>query len=138
MINLEACPCSGRTLSKLIQPGILAVLAGGPMHGYRIVERLAELRITGGRRPDVAGVYRALRAMKGRGLVTARWDVSDPGPAKHLYRMTQAGRACLGRWVDTLRGYREAVDELLGVVESASREREPHTRPRSARRGSRS
>jgi len=121
MLNLDRCPCSGRTLSKLIQPGILTVLATGPLHGYRIVERLASLRILGGKKPDTAGVYRALGTMEKRGLVVARWDVSEPGPARHCYAMTGMGHACLERWVETLRDYGKAVAELLKAVRSASR-----------------
>ena len=121
MIDLDRCPCSGKTLSKLIQPGVLTVLASGPLHGYRIVEKLSGLRILGGRKPDTAGVYRALKTMEKRKLVKARWDTSASGPARHLYAMTRSGRACLDRWVSTLTDYRRAVGELLRVVRSASR-----------------
>ena len=34
------CPCSGETLDKFIQPAVLATLAGGPMHGYGLAERI--------------------------------------------------------------------------------------------------
>ena len=41
--NLKACPCVGGTLDKLVQPAILAVLAEGPIHGYRLAERLGAM-----------------------------------------------------------------------------------------------
>lgn len=120
MPDLEKCPCSGTTLSKLIQPGILTVLTEGPVHGYRIVERLSHLRIVGGSGPDTTGVYRALRAMEERDLVVSSWDLSESGPAKHLYELTDLGRVCLGRWVSTLRDYQESVGQLLAAVTAAS------------------
>jgi DNA-binding PadR family transcriptional regulator len=120
MVNLDQCPCAGGTLSKLIQPGILTVLAERPLHGYRLVRQLARFQTLGGSKPDATGVYRALKAMQKRGLVTSKWDLSEPGPAKHLYRLTRLGKICLTRWVRTLRDYREALGELLGLVERAS------------------
>jgi len=120
MADLEKCPCAGGTLNKLIQPGILTVLAERPLHGYRIVQHLARLQTLGGAKPDATGVYRALKAMQKRGLVTSKWDLSEPGPAKHLYRLTRLGKTCLSRWVRTLRDYREALGELLRIVQKAS------------------
>jgi PadR family transcriptional regulator PadR len=120
MVDLDRCPCAGGTLNKLIQPGILTVLAESPLHGYRIVQRLARFQTLGGSKPDATGVYRALKAMQKRGLVTSKWDLSEPGPAKHLYKLTRPGKACLGRWVWTLGEYRKAVGELLRLVQKAS------------------
>ena len=64
--DMDDCPCSGGTLAKLIQPAIMTVLAGGVLHGYRIVQRIAKMPIVGGSRPDPTGVYRALRIMEQR------------------------------------------------------------------------
>jgi DNA-binding PadR family transcriptional regulator len=120
MLDFDQCPCSGGTLSKLIQPGILTVLAERPLHGYRIVQHLARYEALGGSKPDVTGVYRALKIMQKRGLVTSRWDISGVGPAKHLYRLTRPGKECLARWTRTLREYHKAVGKLLRLARKAS------------------
>ena len=109
----DECPCSGATLARLIQPAIMMLLAGGALHGYRIVQRLAKTPLLGGSRPDPTGVYRMLRLMENRGLVVSSWDFSASGPAKRLYRLTPEGRRCLGRWVKTLTGYHRAIGRLL-------------------------
>ena len=118
--DLEHCPCMGVTLDKLVQPAILTVLAREDLHGYRIAERLADMPPLEGHKPDVSGVYRALRAMEDRGLVVACWDVSDRGPAKRVYQLTAAGRECLSHWIDTLERHREAIGELLVMARRAS------------------
>ena len=46
IVKLLECPCTGRNLDKLIQPAVLALLAGESMHGYRLVQRL-------GREPSI-------------------------------------------------------------------------------------
>ncbi len=119
MPDFERCPCAGGTLDKLVRPAILSVLAAGPLHGYRLVEKLGSLGVSRGVQPDPTGVYRALRSMQRMRLVAARWDVSGPGPAKHVFRLTPAGKACLRTWVETLTTYRYAIDELLVTARHA-------------------
>jgi DNA-binding PadR family transcriptional regulator len=119
-MDFEACPCSGKTLAKLIQPAVMTVLAAGPLHGYRIAERVGAMAMFRGRGPDPTGIYRLLRRMEKEGLVASTWDTSDAGPAKRLYRLSASGRACLGRWVRTLKTYARAVEELLGAAGRAA------------------
>jgi DNA-binding PadR family transcriptional regulator len=120
MRKIDQCPCSGGTLDKLLRPAILSVLAKESIHGYLIVKQLSSLRISRGEKPDATGVYRALGAMQVDGFVASRWVTSRPGPAKHLYRLTPAGRACLTRWVRTLVEHEAAIGELLQVARRAS------------------
>ena len=120
MIDFINCPCSGVTLDKLIQPAILAVLADEASHGYRIAERIGEMPNFGGVKPDVSGIYRFLKSMEAKGLVIASWDTPSKGHAKRLYEITTAGEACLGRWVETLDGYRKAITSLLNVARAAA------------------
>jgi DNA-binding PadR family transcriptional regulator len=122
-MNLNQCPCSGKTLGRLLQPAILAVLANGPVHGYRVAHQVGRLEMFHGQSPDPTGVYRALKAMQSRRLVLAKWDLSEAGPAKREYRLTRTGKDCLARWVCTLAGYRDAIDDLLGMARRASRRR---------------
>jgi len=113
MPELADCPCTGGTLDRLIQPAILTTLAEGPLHGYRVAERIGEMPGFSGQRPDVSGVYRFLKSMERKELVVSEWDLSDSGPAKKCYRITPAGRKCLRKWVKTLEDYRDRIADLL-------------------------
>ncbi|MHB1034744.1 MAG: PadR family transcriptional regulator [Pirellulales bacterium] len=115
----DDCPCAGRTLDKLIQPAVLAVLAEGPLHGYRLAERIGESSIFGGKKPDASGIYRFLKAMEGRGLVASSWTLSDTGPAKRSYQLTPAGEHCLRQWILTLEEYRDGINSLLKAARKA-------------------
>ena len=117
--DLDACPCSGRNLDRLIQPAVLAVLAAGPLHGYRIVQDLASMPTFEGRCPDAAGVYRFLKAMENRGLVSSAWDLSEAGPAKRLFELSEPGRQCLSLWATTLKGYQQQIGRLARTLRSA-------------------
>jgi PadR family transcriptional regulator, regulatory protein PadR len=119
-LELAECPCAGGTLDKLVQPAILAALALGPLHGYGLVERLGEIRIPGGRKPDASGVYRFLKSMEQKGLVASAWDTSQSGPAKRVYQITVAGDSCLRQWIATLEAYRDGISRLLKVARKAA------------------
>lgn len=118
--DVAHCPCAGVTLDKLIQPAVLTVLAQGGLHGYKIAERISEMPMFKGQRPDASGVYRFLRSMEKRQLVVSSWDVSDRGPAKRLYRLTAAGQECLSHWIGTLKEYRHDIGALLAAARKAS------------------
>ena len=119
MITFSACPCSGATLDKLVQPAILAALTEGPIHGYRLTDRINEMVGLFGDKPDVSGVYRSLKKMEAAGLVVSTWEAGDKGHAKRLYEIAGDGRACLARWTATLETYLEAIGALLKEAKTA-------------------
>jgi PadR family transcriptional regulator, regulatory protein PadR len=121
--DLVGCPCTGETLDKLIQPAILAVLAGGPMHGYGLAERIGAMPSFAGHKPDVSGIYRYLKAMEGKNLVVSAWDTSEAGPAKKTYQITSQGQRCLRRWVRTLAEYRAGITALLSTARKAAKKK---------------
>jgi PadR family transcriptional regulator, regulatory protein PadR len=118
-LDLAACPCAGGTLDKLIQPAILVVLSEGPLHGYRLAERIGLMPLLGGQKPDASGVYRFLKGMEHNGLVVSSWDTSESGPAKKAYQITPAGENCLRQWVNTLKQYRDGITTLLRAAKKA-------------------
>ncbi len=117
-ITMVECPCTGKTLERLLRPAVLMALTEGPLYGYKLVQRLAEMPMSGGQKPNAAGVYRILKTMTQEGLVTNAWELSESGPAKRLYTLTERGEHCLASWILTLRNYRQAIDGLLGIGEA--------------------
>jgi DNA-binding PadR family transcriptional regulator len=120
VLEWDDCPCGGRTLDKLIQPAVLVVLAAGPLHGYRLAERISELALSGGQEPDASGVYRCLKTMETKGLVASSWILSEAGPAKRSYQLTPAGQRCLQKWIETLETYRDGITTLLKAARKAA------------------
>jgi PadR family transcriptional regulator len=118
-LDLADCPCTGGTLDRLVQPAILLSLAEEPLHGYGLAERIGEMPMFRGAKPDASGVYRSLRTMEGKGLVVATWDLSESGPAKKSYQITPSGEECLRQWIETLQGYREGITALLKAARKA-------------------
>ncbi len=119
LTDFDECPCTGGTLDKLVQPAILAALTQGPSHGYRLVERVGEMSLLGGQKPNASGVYRVLKQMEARGLVASSWIFSESGPAKRSYQLTSTGEDCLKRWIETLTRYRDGISSLLKAARKA-------------------
>ena len=134
MITFSDCPCSGATLDKLIQPAILAALTEGPIHGYRLAERINEMTGHFGEKPDVSGIYRFLRRMETTGLATSSWEAGDKGHAKRLYEITSDGWACLAHWTTTLETYQEGGgrSSLLNEARTAVARGRPQRRRKVA------
>jgi len=122
-MELHDCPCSGKTLARLVQPAVMALLAAEPIHGYLVLQRLTGMRIFGGQRPDPTGVYRVLKAMEQEGLVTSTVEATDNRPAKRCFALTASGRECLARWDETLQEYEESISDLLTIITRARRTR---------------
>lgn len=95
----------------------MSVLAEEPLHGYLIAQRLKKLAFFQDALPDYGGIYRTLNGMEEQRLVKAKWDTGEAGPAKRRYELTAQGRSCMARWLQTLKGYRRAVDELTASLE---------------------
>ncbi|MEM0083999.1 MAG: PadR family transcriptional regulator [Candidatus Methanomethylicia archaeon] len=55
-------------------------------------------------------IYGLLRRMEFMGLLTSRWDTSEPGPAKRIYTITEEGLEYLNRGL-------EKVSKLKGLIE---------------------
>ncbi|MCG8501600.1 MAG: helix-turn-helix transcriptional regulator [Firmicutes bacterium] len=124
--DLSQCSCRGNHLDKLIQPMILTVLSHSALHGYKIVNAIAEKPIFQGRRPDSTGVYRTLRTMEKRCLISSDWDISDIGPAKKVYRLTKTGARCLMHWTETLERYRDNIQSILEEAQNACKSERSH------------
>jgi DNA-binding PadR family transcriptional regulator len=64
----------GRRALRMLEPALLLLLHRGEAHGYTLLERLEEFG-RGVLNPSV--VYRALRDMEERNLVTSTWDEEE-------------------------------------------------------------
>jgi len=97
---------------RIVEPMMLLLLAHEPMHGYRLVERLAEEFGVTGLPPQT--VYRALQDMEARAWVGAEWDTeSTQGPPRKVYRVTEAGLAALDAWSVEIQELRSNLESFL-------------------------
>ncbi|EUA05877.1 transcriptional regulator PadR-like family protein [Mycobacterium kansasii 732] len=113
----------GRGRRGDVRAAILVLLGEGPMHGYEMIQQIAE-RSNGLWRPSPGSVYPTLQLLDDEGLVTA--GASDG--SKKLFELTDEGRAAAEKietppWEEIAEGVapghinlRKAMGQLFGAV----------------------
>ncbi len=71
-----------------IKKGILRIFRGGELYGYDIHKKLGTMDVD----IDLSRLYRILNDMKKEGLLESRWEKSQSGPRKRMYRVTEGGQ----------------------------------------------
>jgi transcriptional regulator len=90
----------------------LKALTWRPMHGFELT-RFLEARSGGRLELEDAALYQALYRMERRGLVAARWGVTQDKRRARFYSITPAGEAELSRQSSWWRRYAETVTRLV-------------------------
>jgi PadR family transcriptional regulator PadR len=100
-------------LRGLLDLCLLAVMAEGPAYGYEMTKRLRArgLSIVG-----EGSIYPLLGRLEREGLVETYRAASDGGPPRKYYRPSREGQAALEAGVSEWRAVRDAVDAVLGLV----------------------
>ncbi|MEU0244490.1 PadR family transcriptional regulator [Streptomyces sp. NPDC006235] len=105
----------GRARRGDVRASILALLKDRPMHGYEMIQEIAE-RSGGAWKPSPGSVYPTLQLLEDEGLIT-----SESEGGKKLFSLTEAGRTAAevgpeAPWEEASRG----VDwEALGEIRQA-------------------
>jgi PadR family transcriptional regulator PadR len=93
---------------------ILKTLAGGPLHGYGIAQRIL---ITSQETLQVqqGSLYPALHRLARQGLLKSEWKESGNGPMAKMYSLTAAGRK---RFQDEIADWKRYAGAVAMVLES--------------------
>jgi transcriptional regulator len=75
---------------------ILKAVALGPLHGYGVLLRLAQVS-KGAFRIEQGALYPALGRLEHQGLLAGEWGTSENNRRARYYRLTAAGRRRLSR-----------------------------------------
>ena len=101
---------------------MLAILAKEPLHGYELARKIGMIPHFFDATPDMSGIYRMLKTLESRGMVTSNWDIAqDGGRPKRVFAITDVGRRCLEHWNTTLQNYHKTVASLLKTTQKAIR-----------------
>jgi transcriptional regulator len=96
---------------------ILKALALGPMHGYGVSLRIAQLS-----KDDLqvqqGSLYPALHRLEQQGWIGSEWGVSDNNRKAKFYSLTEAGRQQLDVETENWTRLAAAIGFVLGTQES--------------------
>ncbi len=113
----ESLPLVRGTLDALV----LKALSRTPMHGFEITSWLED-RSGGGLEVNDSALYQALYRMEERGLVEARWGVTENNRRARYYRITPAGQAYLTEEAERFLRYAKTVGGILRAPPHAAGE----------------
>jgi PadR family transcriptional regulator PadR len=107
--------------SGLIALVLLSVLerAQEDLYGYQIAKRLQGMS-DGGSPMKQGALYPVLRTLSAHGLLASRVVPSYAGPPRRYYRITEAGRDTLARWLGVWTSTRDFVDAVAQPVADAT------------------
>src|SRR5260370_3030320 len=84
----------GEMLKGHLDMIVLAALAGGPAHGYAVIQEIR--RRSGGAFDLPEGtIYPALHRLEQGGLLNSRWTAGESGRQRRVYSLTRSGRRAL-------------------------------------------
>ena len=90
---------------------VLGLLRCGPANGWELTQSI-QVTSKGALEVNYGSLYPALRRLEARGLVTARWGVSENNRRARFYTLTAAGR----RQLDVERAEWERFSTALGLI----------------------
>lgn len=106
----------GGRRGRWLEPFLLRLVADGEAHGRALISRLDRLCLA----PDGVDegmAYRTLRELEGDGLMRSAW-ITDDGPPRRTYQLTEAGRRALDEWFAVMRERARLIDAFLDGTES--------------------
>jgi PadR family transcriptional regulator, regulatory protein PadR len=107
-----------RKFQKELNAGLIALVllsvlerAQEDLYGYQIAKRLQGIS-DGGSPMKQGALYPVLRTLSAHGLLASRVVPSYAGPPRRYYRITDAGRETLARWLSVWKTTRDFVDAV--------------------------
>jgi PadR family transcriptional regulator, regulatory protein PadR len=114
MGNGKRGPAAGEMLQGTLDMLILRTLVMGPAHGHtiaQVIEHTSENALE----VEQGSLYPALHRLEDRGLVSAKWGVSENNRRAKFYQLTPAGKRKLAtettRWRRMTRAIGLVLDE---------------------------
>lgn len=104
-----------RHIRGFLEPSVLLLLHLSDSYGYDLTAALGSFGLGN---VDSSLVYRMLRDLESAGLVGSEWQpASSLGPARRVYRITEAGEAHLADWIVDLRDTDNVLHYFLQVYD---------------------
>jgi transcriptional regulator len=97
---------------------ILKAVSLGPLHGYAVLLRIADIT-RGALAIEQGALYPALYRLEHKGLLRAKWGVSDNNRRARFYTLTTAGQRQLR---DEMAGWERVVAAMAAALAATPRE----------------
>jgi len=93
----------------------MAVLTGGPLHGYGISKAIRE-RSGSALKLGEGQLYPILHELEEMGCVVAEWEMQEGDPPRRVYALTEKGKKELAKRAAKWSEFTAAVGSVLSVA----------------------
>lgn len=111
------CDDKHNRAGRFIEACLLCLLKEEKSYGYSLMEKLNEFGFTEDT-INMSVIYRNLRNMESRSLVTSSWAESEQGPNKRIYSITTEGLKELESWILLLKNRKKRITSIIDKYES--------------------
>ena len=111
-MDKEKTPIGKKLPKNFMTPWVLLVLKQWNIHGYLIMQYLNQMGFSG---VDHATLYKELRRLESDGYIESEWQTDGNGPAKRVYKITEAGEELLLGWTDVVSGYQRMINGFFDM-----------------------
>jgi PadR family transcriptional regulator, regulatory protein PadR len=126
------CTCAMGNLSRFVEPVVLLLLKKkGHSYGYDLGAQFQEHALTDAS-IDAGALYRTLRQLEENGNVVSEWDTDKAGPARRVYRLTEAGEEHLQEWASVLHHVSRSMARFVKEVRALQSSRTGQNRKKPA------
>lgn len=94
---------------------VMAVLTGGPLHGYGISKAIRE-RSGSALKLGEGQLYPILHELEEMGCVVAEWEMQEGDPPRRVYALTEKGMKELAKRAAKWSEFTAAVGSVLSVA----------------------
>jgi PadR family transcriptional regulator PadR len=109
----------GEMLKGHLDMIVLAALAGGPSHGYGIIQEI-KARSRGAFDLPEGTIYPALHRLEKSGLLASHWATAESGRKRRIYKLTRRGQRALSDHRALWQRFTEAIGGLFGEKSHAT------------------
>ena len=103
----------GEMLKGHLDMIVLAALAGGPAHGYGVIQEIK--RRSGGAFDLPEGtIYPTLHRLEKAGYLASHWTTAESGRKRRVYKMTRRGERALSDHRALWQRFADAIGGLFG------------------------
>jgi DNA-binding PadR family transcriptional regulator len=96
----------------------------GPKHGYEIISGFMETfkdLAQDFTSSEMGAFYKIMRLFEMEGLVTSSWEISESGPARRIYTITDKGIEELKNLEERLMYSKSIIETLLNMIKEAKK-----------------
>lgn len=106
------CRTTGPHMGGLLEASLLMLLSSNSAHGYQLINELESFGFDS-ETINTSAIYRQLRSMESKGLISSDWQASEVGPSKRTYQITDGGRNTLIERIEHLKQRKDQINILI-------------------------